>query len=227
MGVSQRSAEIPLQPVAEEAMRRNILMTAIDRYRYTLLLVVLLSLSGPAVVAQAPPDNEMQITIEKIGQVNVVDVSVSVPATPQQTWAVLTDWDNLTSFMTNIKASRIVARSGDTVRVKQTVRAKVWPFSFDIELDRGIELFPYERMQFRLLDGDFDKMEGTVWLVAAPTRTRIMSHVESIPRFWMPPLIGPMIIERETRDQFRQIIDEIARRGATVTTVPNANDRAR
>ncbi len=226
MEVPQRSAEVPSQLAAEEAMRRNILVTAIDRYRYALVLIGLLVLLGRAVVAQEPQDSQIQITVEKIGKVNVVDVSVSVLATPQQTWAVLTDWDNLTSFMTNIKVSRINARSGDTVRVKQTVRARVWPFSFDIELDREIELFPYERMQFRLLDGDFEKMEGTVWLVADPPVTKIISHVESIPKFWIPPLIGPIIIERETRDQFRQIIDEIARRGAAVTTVPNAKNSA-
>ncbi len=207
-------------------MARNIFLTVIDRFQYALPLIVLLSLPGTAVLAQARPDTEIRITIEKIDQVNVVDVSVSVPATPQQTWAVLTDWDNLNSFMTNVKASRIIARSGDTVRVKQTVRAKVWPFSFDIELDREIELVPHERMQFRLLGGDFDKMEGTVRLVADATGTRIMSHVESIPRFWIPPLIGSIIIELETRDQFRQIIDEIARRVAAEAAVPKPNDSA-
>ena len=200
-------------------MARNILVAAFDQFQHV-LLILLLGVFAPAVLAQAPPDNEIQITIEKIGQVSVVDVSASVAATPQQTWAVLTDWDNLTGFMTNIKASRIVARSGDTVRVKQTVRAQVWPFSFDIELDREIELFPYERMQFRLLGGDFDKMDGTVRLVADPSGTRIMSHIETIPRFWIPPLIGTLVIERETRDQFRQIIDEIARRAAAETAGP-------
>ena len=104
-------------------MARNILPTAIDRFQYALPQIVLMSRPGTAVLAQAPPDTEIRITIEKIDQVNVVDVSVSVPATPRQTWAVLTDWDNLNSFMTNVKASRIIARSGDTARVRQTVRA--------------------------------------------------------------------------------------------------------
>jgi len=203
----------------------NVPVSASCQCRRTLLLIGILGLAGPAVLAQAPPDNEIRIAIERIGPVDVVDVSVSVPATPEQTWGVLTDWDNLTSFMSNIKASRIVARLGNTVRVQQTVRARVWPFSFDIELDREIELVPYERMQFRLLGGDFDKMEGTVRLIADPTGTKILSHVESIPRFWIPPLIGPIIIERETRDQFRQIIDEIARRAAAAA--PDAGDSAR
>jgi len=190
----------------------------------SLLLILLLCLPASAVLAQARPDNEIQIRIEKIGQVNVVDVSISVPATLQQTWAVLTDWDNLTNFMTNMKASSIIARSGNTVRVKQTMRAKFWPFSFDIELEREIELFPYERMQFRLLGGDFDKMEGTVHLVAEATGSRIVSHAESIARFWIPPLIGPIMIEQEMRDQFREIIDEIVRRATAGTVVPDADN---
>lgn len=187
------------------------------------LLILLLCLPGQVVLAQAQPDDDIQIKIEKIGQVSVVDVSISVPATPRQTWAVLTDWDNLTSFMTNIKASRIVARSGNTVRVKQTLRAKFWPFSFDVELEREIELFPYERMQFRLLGGDFDKMEGTVQLVVDPAGTRIVSHAESIPQFWIPPLIGPIMMEHEARNQFREIVEEIARRTGAGTTAPAAD----
>lgn len=190
----------------------------------SLLLILLLCLPDPAVLAQARPDDEIQIGIEKTGQVTIVDVSVSVAATPRQTWAVLTDWDNLASFMTNVKASSLIAQSGNTVRVKQTGRAKFWPFSFDIEIEREIELFPYERIQFRLLGGDFDKMEGAIHLVADATGTRIVSHTESIPRFWIPPLIGPIMIEREMRDQFREIIGEIARRAAAGTAVPGAGD---
>lgn len=187
-----------------------------------LLLTLLLGLAGPAVLAQTPADGEIQITVEKVGSADVVDVSVFVPATPRQTWSVLTDWDNLPAFMTNIKASRIIARNGNTLRVRQTVRANVWPFSFDIELDREIELFPYERMQFQLLGGDFEKMEGTVRLIAEPAGTRILSHIESVAKFWIPPLIGPVIIARQTRDQFRQIIDEIARRVAAEAAAPDA-----
>jgi len=194
------------------------------QFECVLLLILLLSLPGPNLLAQVGTDSEIQVSVEKVGKVNTVDASVFVPASPQQTWSVLTDWDNFAKFMTNVKSSRIIARTGNTIQVKQTVRAKVWPFSFDIEFEREVELFPYERMQFRLLAGDFEKMEGTVRLIADPAGTRILSHVESIPRFWIPPLIGPILIEQETRDQFQQIIDEVARRVAAETLVPGAED---
>jgi hypothetical protein len=187
------------------------------------LLILSLCFTGPAVFAQAQADDDIRIKIEKTGQVSVADVSIFVPATPRQTWEVLTDWDNLSRFMSNIKASRIVARSGNTVRVKQTLRAKFWPFSFDIELEREVELSPYERMQFRLLGGDFDKMEGTVQLIADPAGTRIVSHAESIPQFWIPPLIGPIMMEHEARNQFREIVEEIIRRTGAATAVPAAD----
>ena len=201
-------------------MARFSLVPAIAQRCFALLLNVLLSLPGGASFAQAQNQDGIRISVEKVDQVNVVDVSVSVPASAKQTWAVLTDWDNLPRFVTGIKASRIVASLGDTLRVKQTVRTEVWPFSFDIELDRVIELFPYKGMQFWLLGGDFEKMTGSVRLIEEPAGTRILSHIESIPRFWIPPLIGPLIIESETRDQFSQIVGEIVRRTGGAAAAP-------
>lgn len=201
-------------------MAKCSLVPAIKQRLHALLLIVLLSFPASPLRAQIQAEDDIRIRVEKFGQVNVVDVNVVVPATAKQTWAVLTDWENLPRFVTGIKASSIVARLGDTLRVRQTVRTEVWPFTFDIELDRVIEVFPHKGMQFWLLGGDFEKMAGSVRLIEEPAGTRILSHVESIPRFWIPPLIGPLIIESETRDQFRQIVGEILRRTVGAAAVP-------
>lgn len=223
-GLSSQPSPLAQREATEEIVDRK---KPIDCHRSirrrSPLLILLLCFPGLSLLAQARPDTDIQIKIEKIEQVSVIDVSTTVTATPEQTWAVLTDWDNLTSFMSNVKASSMIAQSANTVRVKQTLRARFWPFSFDIELEREIELFPYERMQFRLLGGDFDMMKGTIQLVAHPTGTRIVSHAEFIARFWIPPLIGPIMMEYEARGQFQQIIDEIARRSTAGTAAPDAD----
>jgi hypothetical protein len=182
----------------------------------TLLLILLLCIF-PAAPAQAQPEDGIEIRIEKAGRVRVVDANIFIPATPLQTWAVLTDWDNLAGFMTAFRAISIVSRSDSAVRMKQTVRATFWPFSFDIELEQELELFPYEKMQSRLLGGDFDQLEGTIHVVADRAGTRIVGHTEFVPRFWIPPVIGPMIIERKMRQQFQDVINEIARRNTAGT----------
>ena len=180
-----------------------------------LLLILSLCLPGQAVLAQAPPEDPIHIRIDKVGQLRVVDTTVSIPATPQQTWAVLTDWDNLASFMTTFKAIDVVSRSSHAVRMKQTVRASFWPFSVDVELEQELELFPEEKiMVSRLLGGNFDALGGTIRLLADGAGTKLVAHTEFVPQFWIPPLIGPMIIERKMRQQFQDIIDEIARRAA-------------
>jgi hypothetical protein len=184
-------------------------------------LLLLLFFPASAVLAQGVQDDGIQITIEKVGLVSVVDASFSVPASPRQTWAVLADWDNLTRFMTAFKAIEVVSRSDDAVRMRQTVQARLWPFSFEINLEQELRLFPYARMQSRLLGGDFDMLEGTIRLVADPAGTRIVSHTEFVPRFWLPPLIGPMIMERKMRNQFRNVIDEVARRTAAGAALPD------
>jgi hypothetical protein len=56
------------------------------------------------------------------------------------------------------------------------------------------------------------KMIGTTHLIPESTGTRIVSHGEFIPDTWVPPGIGPIFIEAETRKQFSEMRDEMMRR---------------
>jgi len=56
------------------------------------------------------------------------------------------------------------------------------------------------------------KLEGTTRLAAADSGTRITYHGESIPNVWIPPGIGKTFIERETREQFAEMRQEILKR---------------
>ena len=165
-----------------------------------------------AIDAQAEADKTVDVDVRMQGEEVIVDVNCYVRATPQEAWAVMTDYDHATEFISKLEKSVILSRTGDTLLVSQKGRMGYGPFSVPIETVTEIRLTPYERMQSRLISGNMKKSEGTTRLIPDATGTRIVYHLESIPETWVPPVIGHAIVEFETRARFGQLLDEILRR---------------
>ena len=90
------------------------------------------------------------------------------------------------------------------------------PFSVPLESVSEIRLKPYEGIQARMLSGNMKKYDSDTTIRRESEGSRIAYHVESIPDVWIPPVIGPAMVEFETRVRFRQLVDEILRRKASV-----------
>ena len=144
----------------------------------------------------------------------LVDVDFHVNATPQEVWAVITDYDHATEFISKLTKSVILSRTQDTLLVSQKGTMGWGPFSVPIETVAEIKLTPYEKIQSHLVSGNMRKSEGTTRLIADASGTRVVYHLEAIPDVWMPPLIGRALVEFETRARFRQVVAEILRRKA-------------
>ena len=162
--------------------------------------------------ADADADRSVDVSVRMQGDEVIVDVNCHVRATPQEAWAVMTDYDHATEFISKLEKSVILSRTGDTLLVSQKGRMGYGPFSVPIETVTEIRLTPYERMQPRLASGNMKKNDGTTRLIPDATGTRIVYHLESIPETWVPPIIGRAIVEFETRARFGQLLDEILRR---------------
>ena len=148
------------------------------------------------------------------GEQVLVDVSFHVPVTPQETWAVITDYDHATEFISKLEKSVILSRTEQTLLVSQKGTMGFGPFSVPIEMVTEVRLTPYEKIQGRMVSGNIKKNETTTRLIADASGTRVVYHQESIPDVWIPPLIGRALVEFETRARFRQLVDEILRRKA-------------
>ena len=179
------------------------------------LLPVALSLLGvSAAHANADADPPINVVVRvQAGQV-FVDVNFHVRATPQEVWAVLTDYDHATEFISKLEKSVILSRTDDTLLVSQKGRMGYGPFSVPLETVTEIHLTPYEKMQSHLVSGNMRKGEATTRLIADADGTRVVYHLEAIPDVWMPPLIGRAMVLLETRARFRQLVAEILRRKA-------------
>ena len=173
------------------------------------ILIALIAISAPADSGDAI-DVRVRIQDEAI----FVDVDFHVRATPQEAWAVMTDYDHAAAFISKLESNVSVSSSGDTLLVSQKGTMGYGPFSVAIETVTEVRLTPYAQMRGRMLSGNMKKNESTTRLVADAGGTRIVYHLESIPEVWMPPIIGRALVEFETRARFRQLCDEILRRKA-------------
>ena len=163
----------------------------------------------------APPDDaDIAVHVTKNGESIVVDVHLPVNATAVETWNVMTDYDNMARFVTNLQSSAILHRDGDTLIVAQKGKASRGPFTFAFENVREIMLTPHSEIRSRLISGDLEASEFTTRVLEHGASTEIVNHGEFTPKMWVPPIVGTAVIEAETRKQFQELRAEILRRKA-------------
>ena len=183
------------------------------------LLLLLYSLMAAA-FADPQPAEDIEVEVQIVGEDVIVDLSLVVPATRQQVWAVLTDFEHMADFVSNLKESKVISVSGDTLNIFQRGSAKYGPLNFSFESTREMRLTPFDEIRSHFIKGNMRKMEGTTRLVDEGAQTRIIYHTDSIPGVWIPPIVGKVFIEHETREQFREMRDEIIKRKETTTPEP-------
>jgi uncharacterized protein YndB with AHSA1/START domain len=174
-----------------------------------LALVVYCASAAGAAVEQG---DDIVVTAKKNSGEVLVDVHFSVPATPRETWAVLTDFEHMARFVSNLRTSKVIKKWDDRVRVSQSGKTTHGLFSFSFESVREIDMLPFETIHSRMISGTMQKSEGTTHLLARANGTAVSYHSESIPGTWVPPLVGTGFIEAEIRSQFQDMRKEILRR---------------
>lgn len=176
-----------------------------------LLAALWLAFSAVPVTADDPRD-EVTVRVGLRGEVVDVSAELSISASRQEVWDVLTDFENLPRFVSNIASSRILSRQGNTVRVLQTGRTSLGPLTFDFQSEREIVLSPVDGFESRMIRGNLKRYRGTTRLEAAGDRTRIAYRAEAVPDTVLPLTFGLSLIESETREHYTELRDEILRR---------------
>ncbi len=157
---------------------------------------------------------EITVRVERHGESVVVDVEAHVPGALREAWAVFTDYDNMAAFISNLTESKVLERKANLLEVMQSGRTRVGFLTFGFEAVRAVELVPMREIRSSFVSGDFKSYTSTTSLAPAGQGTRIRHHGEYVPKKWLPPLIGPAVIERETRKQYQEFAAEIERRTA-------------
>jgi ribosome-associated toxin RatA of RatAB toxin-antitoxin module len=158
--------------------------------------------------------SQSAVRVQKRGEAVVIDVDMPVPATPSIAWAVLTDYEHMATFLSNLTSSRVVKRQGETLQVAQSGRTKIAFMTFSFAVVRAVELTPMYEIRSSLVSGDFKSYVSTTRLIGLTQGVRVVHHGEYVLKAWLPPMVGVAVIESETRKQFDELSAEMLRRQA-------------
>ena len=179
------------------------------RFLFAVLLAVV-----PLCAWSFAPNEDIVVKVRKEGPTVAVDVDCPVNAPWGVVWEVLTDYPNMPQFISNIQYSVIEEAAGDTLHVHQKGKASRGPISVTFDMVREVKLVPQTEIQSRLISGDLKSSDFVTRIVRAADGVHILNNGRYTPKVWVPPIIGPAVIEAETQKQFGEFRTEILRRSA-------------
>ena len=179
----------------------------------------------PVAGLQAAIDQDIEVHVKKNGPEVAVDVDCPVNASAAVTWEVLTDYDHMAEFLSDVQHSSVQSRDGHTLQVYQKGKAERGLLSITFENLREVELVPYQEIRSRLISGDLKASAFTTRVVDDGTLVHVIHSGRYTPKLWVPPVIGPALIEAETRKHFGELRNEILRRHALSVKAPSASPR--
>jgi carbon monoxide dehydrogenase subunit G len=156
--------------------------------------------------------NPADVHVSRNGDSFTVDLVMHASVPPAQAFEVLTDFDHMASFVPNLRASQVLSRQGAVLKVSQQGVAQFGPVSRSFESVREVRLIPPSEIRVHGLSGSVKRMDSLMQLQPEPGGTRLQYHAEVDPGSWMPPLVGPALVQHETAEQFSAMLDEMARR---------------
>lgn len=158
-------------------------------------------------------DKEIEIRVQNDGERILVYATFVTPVEPQQAWAVLTDFDNIPNFISGVQSSKVTSETGNNLQVSQRGITQFGFFTFSFDSVREVNLFPFNKIQERMISGNMQKMEETTILLPEGNQTRIAYQADIVPSLWILRFAGRSFIENEAREHFQQIKNEMIKRG--------------
>jgi carbon monoxide dehydrogenase subunit G len=155
---------------------------------------------------------EIQVNVEKRGEVFVVDSTFDLAVPLRTAWGVFTDFDNMASIMSNLTSSKVTNRSGNLLQVQQEGVAKFGFFSYSFNSEREIQLLPMKKILARQLSGNAKNFTSEMELSRQGSATRVRYHAEMSLESMIARTFGGSFIEHEIAEQFTAMAAEMARR---------------
>ena len=142
----------------------------------------------PFVAWSAGDTSDIVVRVQKDGPVISVEVDSPVAAQRATVWEVLTDYDNMPKFISNLEQSVVRLRSANRLIVYQKGKASRGPLTFPFENVREIELVPEREIRSHMTSGDAMPAEFTTKIEERSGKLYIVHTGKYTPKTWIPPV---------------------------------------
>lgn len=188
------------------------------------LLALLLLLVGTAATAQ----EIRKLGVTRHGDDYRLTAELVVARPREEVYALLTDYAHWTDLSSSIRESTVLKSFGDRRHHVRTVsRACAFIFCGTVMQVQLVTEKPQREITARTLATQSNLRHGWMqWLLKkeGDGHTRLDVTLEMTPGFWVPPLLGPWMVERTLRDQMDELAAALERR-PLAARAPDAADR--
>jgi len=179
-------------------------------------LALLLAAALPARAA-----GPIALQVERAGAELQVRATVEAQAPAELCYSVIADFDRLAEFIPDLQSSRIVSSAGQPLRLRQVGETRLGLSKYAVDVTLALTVDPPRRIDFRRVDGNLVLMEGSWQVGGDARRCTVDYHADLQPSFWIPPLVGPLIVRRQVERQLAGLLAEIERRArSTAAAAP-------
>lgn len=143
-----------------------------------------------------------------------IQVSGLVRATPQQTWAVLTDYGRLSEFIPALLSSKLLSRCGDEAIIEQQGSIGFFFMRQAIHLVVRVTEQPFSTLDVALVAGDMKHYASRWELVPTESGagTLITYRGNMEPDFFVPLLLGRAMVQADVHKMLTAVVAEVERR---------------
>lgn len=187
-------------------------------------VLVLFFLIGLANGASFAADQDVVVTVREVGDGFLVEATVKAPVSRQTAWEVLVDYDHMTTILSNLTASQVARRNGNTLIVRQEGIARFGLFSYPFQVEREIRLEPMQRILTRNLSGSLKRMESEVRLKPSGNGSPVVIEyrAEFVFGSILAGLFAVSFLNHEVEEQFQSMLAEMKRRDAQLVSGASA-----
>jgi ribosome-associated toxin RatA of RatAB toxin-antitoxin module len=169
-----------------------------------------------AVFLSLAPARAAEITVDvtRKGDVFNVEARAEFEGAAARAWQVLTDYGRYAEYIPELSESRVIARRGNQVEVEQKGEARVLFLSFPLDVKLAVTEQPFERVVSRAVSGSFREMRNVYTIEAAQGRVVLRYTGRLVPDFYVPPVIGTLLLRSNIEAMFVALVEEMERRSA-------------